>query len=133
MNNTFTTDIILANEQQRQDALHSYRLLGTYAEKSFKSIAKLVSEIFSASIAMISLVDAEVVYFGSNVGMDRTTGPRGESFCSLTILKDEVHVVENALENPVVAGNPLVCGDFGLRFYAGAPLVTHDGFKIGTV
>ncbi|WP_299285953.1 ATP-binding protein [uncultured Mucilaginibacter sp.] len=133
MINTFTTDIIPANEQQRLEALHRYRLLGTYAEKSFKSIAKLVSEIFKTSIAMISLVDAEVVHFGSNVGMESTTGSRGESFCSLTILKDEVHVVENALENPVVASNPFVCGDFGLRFYAGAPLVTHDGFMIGTV
>lgn len=133
MINTFNTDIIPADEQQRLDALHRYRLLGTYAENSFKSIAKLVSEIFKTSIAMISLVDAEVVHFGSNVGMESSAGPRGESFCSLTILKPEVHVIENALKDSVVAGNPLVCSDFGLRFYAGAPLITHDGFIIGTV
>ncbi|WCT14447.1 ATP-binding protein [Mucilaginibacter jinjuensis] len=133
MHNTFQKEIILPNEPERVKALRRYRLLGTYAEKSFINIANLVAEIFHASIAMISLVDAEEVSFQSNVGMNSTTGPRGESFCSLTVLRPEVNVVENALEDPIVAQNPLVCGDFGLRFYAGAPLITHDGFLIGTV
>lgn len=133
MINTFKKDIILPNETQRLEALRRYKLIGSYAENSFQSIAKLVSQVFKSSIAMISLVDAEEVYFASNVGMDSTVGPRGESFCSLTVLKPEVNVIEDALEDPVVADNPLVCGDFGLRFYAGAPLITHDGFLIGTV
>ena len=133
MKNTFATEIILPNEQERLAALRRYRILGTYAEKSFKNIAKLVAEIFKSSIAMISLVDGEDVYFGSNVGMDTVVGPRGESFCSLTVLQPEVNVIEDAMQDPIVANNPLVCGDFGLRFYAGAPLITHDGFLIGTV
>lgn len=133
MKNTFATEIILPNERERIEALKRYRLLGTYAESSFKSIAKLVADIFDFSIAMISLIDAEEVYFASNVGMDNVVGPRGESFCSLTILKPEVNVIEDALLDPVVADNPLVCGAFGLRFYAGAPLITQDGFMIGTV
>lgn len=133
MINTFKKDIILPNELPRLEALRRYKLIGTYAENSFQSIAKLVSEIFKSSIAMISLVDAEEVYFASNVGMDETVGPRGASFCSLTVLKPEVNVIEDALEDPIVADNPLVCGDFGLRFYAGAPLITYDGHLIGTV
>jgi len=133
MKNTFATEIILPSEPQRLEALRRYKIIGTYAESSFKSIAKLVAEIFQSSIAMISLVDDEEVYFGSNVGMDDTVGPRGESFCSLTVLKPDVNVIEDALKDPVVASNPLVCGDFGLRFYAGAPLITHDGCLIGTV
>jgi PAS domain S-box-containing protein len=133
MKNTFETEIIFPNEQERVEALRRYRILGTYAEKSFKNIAKLVAEIFKSSIAMITLVDDEQVYYGSNVGMDDSVGPRGESFCSLTVLQSGVKVIENALEDPVVAGNPLVCGDFGLRFYAGAPLITNDGYRIGTV
>ncbi|MBE9586670.1 PAS domain S-box protein [Mucilaginibacter sp. JRF] len=133
IHNTFNKNIILPNEQERVDALRRYHLLGTYAEKSFVNIANLVAEIFQTSIAMISLVDAENVSFPSSVGMSSTMGPRGESFCSLTVLSPEVNVVEDALQDPVVARNPLVCGDFGLRFYAGAPLVTHDGYLIGTV
>ena len=133
MENTFNQDIILSNEQQRLAALRRYKIFNTEAEKSFKNIARLVAEIFNVSISMISLVDDEEVSFQSNVGMETSIGPRGESFCSLTVLTPEVHVVENALVDPVVSRNPLVCGEFGLRFYAGAPLVTPDGFIIGTV
>ena len=133
MTNTFKKDIILSNEQQRLDALRRYRIFNTEAEKSFKNIARLVAEIFHAPIAMISLVDDQEVSFQSSIGIEAHIGPRGESFCSLTVLSPEVHVVENALEDPVVSENPLVCGTFGLRFYAGAPLITPDGFRIGTV
>lgn len=133
MENTFAIPIILPDEDERLDALRRYKILGTYAEKSFIGIAKLVADIFGSSIAMISLVDAEEVHFASNVGLDSTVGPRGESFCSLTILQRGVNVIEDALLDPVVINNPLVCGDFGLRFYAGAPLITHDGHRIGTV
>lgn len=133
MENTFNQDIIVFNEQQRLEALRRYKIFNTEAEKSFKNIARLVAEIFNVSISMISLVDDEEVSFQSNVGMETSIGPRGESFCSLTVLSPEVHVVENALVDPVVSRNPLVCGEFGLRFYAGAPLVTPDGFIIGTV
>lgn len=133
MENTFNQDIILSNEQQRLAALRRYKIFNTEAEKSFKNIARLVAEIFNVSISMISLVDDEEVSFQSNVGMETSIGPRGESFCSLTVLTPEVHVVENALVDPAVSRNPLVCGEFGLRFYAGAPLVTPDGFIIGTV
>lgn len=133
MENTFNQDIILSNEQQRLAALRRYKIFNTEAEKSFKNIARLVAEIFNVSISMISLVDDEEVSFQSNVGMETSIGRRGESFCSLTVLTPEVHVVENALVDPAVSRNPLVCGEFGLRFYAGAPLVTPDGFIIGTV
>ncbi len=133
MLNTFNKNILLSNEQQRLDALRRYRIFNTEAEKSFKNIARLVAEIFNVSIAMISLVDDQEVSFQSNTGMVNTMVPRGESFCSLTVLSPEVNVVEDARMDPVVADNPLVCGEFGLRFYAGAPLITPDGFMIGTV
>jgi PAS domain S-box-containing protein len=133
MKNSLGINIILDNEQQRLEALRRYQIAGTPAEKAFTSIAKLVSDIFNCSIAMISLVDDEVVYFAANVGMDTVEGPRGNSFCSLTVLQAEVNVIEDALYEPNVNKNPLVCSEFGLRFYAGAPLITHDGFRIGTV
>jgi PAS domain S-box-containing protein len=133
MRNTFATEIILPNEHERLKALHRYRILGTEAEKSFVGIAKLVAEIFNFSIAMISLVDSEEVYYASNVGLNETASPRGSSLCSLTVLASEVNVIENTLLDPLVAESENVCGEFGLRFYAGAPLITPDGFRIGTV
>ena len=133
MKNTFQIPIITAVEQQRLHALRRYRLFNSEAEKSFTGMARLVGEIFKAEIAMISLVDDEEVSFGANIGMDTTIGPRGESLCSLTVLSTDVNVVEDASKDPNVAKNPLVCGEFGLRFYAGAPLITHDGLMIGSV
>ncbi|RFZ83368.1 PAS domain-containing protein [Mucilaginibacter terrenus] len=133
MNNTFQKNIIAENEKQRLIALRRYRIFNTEAEQSFTSTARLLADIFSVSIAMITFVDDEEVSFQAQVGLTSTIAPRGESFCSLTVLTDEVTVVENAIEDAVVAQNPLVCGDFGLRFYAGAPLITYDGYRIGTL
>jgi two-component system sensor histidine kinase VicK len=133
MKNTFATGLIPANEQQRLEALKRYKIIGTDAGKSFVSIAKILSDIFRVPIAIISLVDSEEVYFASSVGMNTIEGPRGESFCALTVLGQSVKVIEDALKDPVFRDHPLVRGDFSLRFYAGAPLVTPDGFNIGTV
>jgi PAS domain S-box-containing protein len=133
MRNTFATEIIMPNEHERLKALQRYRILGTEAEKSFVGIAKLVAKIFNFSMAMISLVDSEEVYYASNVGLKDTVTPRGSSLCSLTVLTSEVNVIENTLLDPLVAESENVYGEFGLRFYAGAPLITPDGFRIGTV
>ena len=59
--------------------------------------------------------------------------PRGESLCSLAILEPEPTVFKDALQEPCLLRNPLVTGKFGLRFYAGAPIMTKEGFNIGTV
>jgi len=133
MENTFTKDLILFDEEERLEALRRYQLVGTPAEKSFQAMAQLISEIFAAPMAMISLVEEDYVYYRSSVGLSSSVTPRGESFCSLTVLSNEVNVIEDTLLEPIVANNPSVIGSFGLRFYAGAPLITHDGFRIGTV
>jgi hypothetical protein len=66
------------------------------------------------------------------MGRARVT-PRGVSLCSLSILRSDVTVFENAVDEPSLLTNPNVAGEFGLKFYAGAPLTTHDGFRIGTL
>jgi two-component system sensor histidine kinase VicK len=79
-------------------------------------------------------VDEEQVYFKANIGMGRAkSASRGVSLCSLAVLQTEVTVFENAPEEPCLLTNPNVAGSFGLKFYAGAPLITHDGFLIGTL
>ncbi len=133
MENTFTIPIIPGNETERLKALRRYELIGTSAEKSFRRIAEMIAVTFQAKMAMITLVDEETVHFESSVGLDFSVAPRGISFCSLTILSPDVNVVENALHNDIVCKNPTVTGSFGLRFYAGAPLITQDGFAIGSV
>jgi len=134
MNNTFGINIIPDNDQERIAALKRYKILDTPSEESFDNIAKLGTEIFDVPISLVSLVDEENVFFKANAGMGTATkSSRGVSLCALGILEADITVFEDALETPCLLANPLVAGDFGLKFYAGAPLVTHDGFKIGTI
>jgi signal transduction histidine kinase len=134
MENTFGKNIIPDNDNERIKALKRYKIVDTPPENAFDNIARLATQIFNVPISLISLVDAEQVYFKANVGMGNTrTSPRGISLCSLAVLDQEVTVFENAPEEPCLLNNPNVAGSFGLKFYAGAPLTTTDGFRIGTL
>jgi PAS domain S-box-containing protein len=131
--NTFGIDIIPENDVERINALRRYRVMDTPSEDSFDQFARLATRIFKVPIALVSLVDAERVFFKANVGMGKAKeSNRGKSLCALAVLTPEVTVFEDALKEPCLLANPNVTGDFGLRFYAGAPLITHDGFMIGT-
>lgn len=132
--NTFGMNIIPENELQRVAALHRYRITDTPSEESFDGIAKLATQIFDVPVALLSLVDSESVFFKANIGMGTAKAAnRGKSLCALAVLDNEVTVFEDALKEPCLMANPNVTGSFGLRFYAGAPLITHDGFLIGTL
>ncbi|MEJ7693951.1 ATP-binding protein [Daejeonella sp.] len=134
MENTFGMNIIPDNDAQRIEALRRYQILGTPPEDAFDHIARLCTQIFNVPISLISMVDKEEVYFKANIGMGKAkVTPRGVSLCSLAVLKPEVTVFENAGDEPCLLANPNVTGSFGLKFYAGAPLTTHDGFRIGTL
>lgn len=134
MKNTFTIPIIPNNDEARLNALYRYEILDTPPEGAFNRVAELAIKIFKVPIALISLVDKERVFFKANIGMPGVKSvPRGESLCSLAILESEPTVFENAEKEPCLLANPLVAGSFGLKFYAGAPLVTSDGYHIGTV
>ncbi len=134
MDNTFGINIIPDNEQQRIAALKRYKILDTPPEHAFDNVARLATQIFKVPISLVSLVDAEQVFFKANIGMGKArVTSRGISLCSLAILKPEVTVFENAPEEPCLLINPNVAGEFGLKFYAGAPLTTHDGLRIGTL
>ena len=134
MENTFGINIIPDNDQERVEALKRYKILDTPPEDAFDNVASLATQIFKVPISLVSLVDAEQVYFKANVGMGkvRTMG-RGVSLCSLAVMQEGVTVFENAKEEPCLLANPNVAGEFGLNFYAGAPITTFDGFRIGTL
>jgi GAF domain-containing protein len=134
MTNTFGVPIIPDNEESRLNKLQEYKMRNTALEGPFTHVASIAAHLFKAPIALVSLVDKERVWFEAQVGMDGVTEvPRGESLCSLAILDDNVTVFNNALEEPCLLTNPLVAGEFGLRFYAGAPLKTPDGYNIGAI
>jgi len=134
MENTFGINIIPDNDQERVEALKRYKILDTPPEGAFDNVASLATQIFKVPISLVSLVDAEQVYFKANVGMGKVrTMERGVSLCSLAVMQEGVTVFENAKDEPCLLANPNVAGGFGLNFYAGAPITTFDGFRIGTL
>lgn len=135
MNNTFGIPLVPANERERLEKLYSYNILHDYDKAgAFKHVAAMAAHIFKVPVALVVFVDEEQTFFAGNFGMeDADRMSRGESLCSLAILKDEVTIFEDANADPCLLANPLVSGDFGLRFYAAAPLITPEGYKVGTV
>lgn len=135
MDNTFGLPIIPDNEEQRLAKLRSFHALDTYDEQGpFKHIAAIASRMFNVPIALVNLVDRGQVLTKANVGLPGAKSvSRGESLCSLAILRNDVTVFENAKNEACLLANPMVIGDFGLQFYAGAPLKTSDGYNIGAL
>jgi GAF domain-containing protein len=134
VDNTFGINIIPENDQQRIEALKSYNIIDGISDAIFEPVVNLASQIFNVPIAIMSLVDAENVYAKAGVGMaDTRNASRGTSLCSLTVLQEGITVFENTKIEPCLLVNPWVAGEFGLRFYAGAPLVTPQGLRIGTI
>lgn len=124
---------IPANESQRLQTLRDLDLLDKPAEERFDRVTRLAKQVFSTSIALVSLVDADRQWFKSRQGLDAEETPRDISFCGHAILDDKIMVVNDAEQDQRFCDNPLVCGDPNIRFYAGYPLAAPDGSRIGTL
>lgn len=121
------------NEKGRITALRSYDVLDTPNEQEFDNIAQLAADICNTPIALINLIDENRQWFKSTVGIALRELPREFSFCHFTVLDDELFEVGNPLGDSRFTQNPLVTGEHGIRYYAGVPLVTPDGYRIGTL
>lgn len=119
-------------EEERIKALKRYSILDTPPDGSFDKLTKLAATLLKVPIAIVSLVDTDRIWFKSKYGIDAQQIDRDEGLCASVIFSDDLYLVEDASIDPRTLANPLVAGDFGLRFYAAVPLRTRDGFNLGT-
>lgn len=120
------------NECERQKEVEKYQVLDTLEEASYDNITSLIGFITDSPIAFITLLDNDRNYIKSNYGFSVKESPRALSFCGHAINQEEVLIVEDARKDPRFKDNPLVV-EHQLIFYAGAPLVNAEGYKLGTL
>ena len=122
-----------ANEADRIEAVRRYGILDTDPEDRFDRITRLTARLLDAPICTITIVDVERQWFKSRQGLDISETPRDVSFCTHTIMQDNVMVVPDALADARFASSPLVLQDPEIRFYAGAPIKVQSGHTLGSL
>lgn len=121
------------SEIDRLGALESAKLLDTAAEDRFDRIVRMAAGAMNTEIALISLVDKDRQWFKAKNGLEVSETPRNQAFCHHTIKQNDVMVVLDAKLDDRFVSNPLVTGDPNISFYAGAPLITREGFALGSL
>lgn len=123
-----------ADETARLAALRRYRILDTDPEPGFDDLATIAAQVCNTPIALVTLIDESRQWFKAKVGLSAAETARNLSFCTHAIERpDEITVIPNALADLRFRDNPFVTSEPGVRFYAGAPLVTPDGHALGTL
>ena len=125
-------ELIPSDEPERLAAIRRYDILDTPADGAFDRLTSLAARLFEVPISIISIVDHDRIWFKSHYGIDAEQIDRDPGLCASAILQHEPWLVSDAKIDPRTLTNPLVCGQLGLRFYAGIPLKTSDGFNLGT-
>lgn len=119
------------NELKRIVSLYSLGLLDTRPEERFDQLTRCATKIFHVPISTLTLVDAKREWFKSCQGLSKTEGDRAISFCGHALVENEILVIPDTAKDERFADNPMVIGEPYIRFYAGVPIVSADGQRIG--
>lgn len=122
------------DEAARISAVRRHHIVDTPPDAVLDHITALAARMFDVPIAIVSVVDTDRVWFKSHHGLpDLCQIGREPGLCASAILDQGPWIVTDAAADPRTSAHPLVTGSFGLRFYAGVPLTTHDGHNLGTL
>lgn len=125
--------VIPHNETERLRAVQRCEILDTPPDGAIDRITALAARVFQVPTAIVSIVDSDRIWFKSRYGLDLPQVPRDTGLCASAIFERAPWIVTDAAFDPRTRSHPLVRGEFGLRFYAGVPLTTMDGYNVGTL
>ena len=125
--------VLSKSERARLASIDSYKVLDTHSEQEYDSIARLAAYICRKPIATITFIDAENQFIKSYIGMEGGKLPREDSICQFTILEDQILEINDTFLDLRTSELACVLGEPNIRFYAGIPLITHDGCRIGSL
>ncbi len=120
------------NEKFRLKSLQKLKILDTAPEDRFDRITNLASRLFDVPIATLTLVDSNREWFKSVCGLNKRESDRAISFCGHAMLAEDIFIIPDATKDPRFADNPMVIGKPFIRFYAGVPIFSSDGHRMGT-
>jgi len=123
--------LIPDNEEERLQNLYDYDILDSLPEKDYDDIVALASFICQTPISAISFIDKDREWQKANVGLQGNTSKREDSFCAYAILDSQPLIVNDALNDERFCNHPAVLGSIKVRFYAGVPITTPQGFNLG--
>jgi PAS domain S-box-containing protein len=121
------------DEEGRLTALNSYAIMDSGTEQAFDDLVNLARAILDVPMAYIALLDSDRQWFKSSHGLKMAQTARNISFCNQTIKNDRVMVIPDTLKDPRFCNSPLVTKSPYIRFYAGAPIISPDGYAVGTL
>jgi GAF domain-containing protein len=125
--------VVATREADRLAALRSLNILDTPSEERFDRLTRIAAAAFDAPISTVTLIDEDRQWHKACLGVSGREDDRAVSFCAVAIERPEPMVVNDACEDPRFADNRLVTGPPHIRFYAGQPITTVDGFRVGTL
>ena len=119
------------DEFKRIVSVYALDLLDTPPEERFDQLTRCATKIFHVPISTLTLIDAKREWFKSCQGLSKTEGDRAISFCGHALVEDKILVIPDTLKDERFSDNPMVVGEPYIRFYAGVPILSADGNRIG--
>jgi PAS domain S-box-containing protein len=120
-------------ELERLQAVHRFLNLKINKDAELQEIVELAAELCETPIALITLIDERTQFFLYKTGTDISSNIRKDSFCNYLLNSGEMVIIPDTLADPRFANVPSVVNAPKIRFYAGAPLATHDGHILGSI
>lgn len=124
-----------ANETGRLAAVRAFNILDSAPDIGYDEIGELAAQICQCPVAYIGFMEDDRIWLKAKYGLppDFNQCPREISFCATTVCGTEMIVAPDLRLDERFNQLPFVTGEPHLKFYCGMPLVTGDGYALGTL